>query len=194
VIKANVDAARTAKLYAAGGAAAISVLTEPVHFGGSITDLVAVTTSSDIPVLRKDFIVDEYQIVEAAAAGASAVLLIVAALPTDELRRLNKASCDLGLDVLVEVHDAVEMQKALDIGATIIGVNNRDLRSLEVSLETSRRLIEQRPADAIMVAESGLTTRSEIDELRGLGYDGFLIGETLMMSHSIVDTLRELSL
>ncbi len=189
VIRSEVDVVQTAKLYAVGCAAAISVLTEPNHFDGSISDLVSVTGSVDLPVLRKDFIVDDYQIIEAAAAGASAILLIVAAMDVDELRVLHKTAVQYGLDVLVEVHDARELNTAIEIGAGIIGVNNRDLHSLEVSLDTSRQLIERRPNGVLMIAESGITTRDEIHELRGLGYDGFLIGETLMRSPNIVETL-----
>lgn len=192
VIKADIDVPNLAKRYATGGAAAISVLTEPKHFDGEISDLVAATRAVAIPTLRKDFIVDDYQIVEAAAAGASAILLIVAALGDDELSRLHKSATDLGLDVLVEVHDASEMHRAIDLGADIIGVNNRDLHSLEVSLDTSRKLIELRPDNAVMVAESGITGRDEIDELRGLGYDAFLIGETLMRSPDVAESLRGL--
>ncbi|HVF48310.1 MAG TPA: indole-3-glycerol phosphate synthase TrpC [Pyrinomonadaceae bacterium] len=193
VIKGDIDVARFARSYAVGGAAAISVLTEPTHFGGSISDLVAAARAVEIPVLRKDFIVDDYQIVEAAAGGASAILLIVAALSPDELRDLHAVAADLGVDILVEVHDLAEMRLAAEIGAKIIGVNNRDLHSLQVSLDTSRRLIEQRPSDVLMVAESGLTTPDEIRELFGLGYDGFLVGETLMRSTDISETLRRLS-
>ncbi len=193
VIKGGIDVAKLARLYAAGGAAAISVLTEPKHFDGSVSDLVAAAKAVEIPILRKDFIVDEYQIVEAAAAGASAILLIVASLSLDELRDLYSLATELGLDALVEVHDSAEMQTAIGIGAKIIGVNNRDLHSLEVSLDTSRRLIEHRPDNILMVAESGLTNRDEINELRELGYDGFLIGETLMRSTDVADTLRRLS-
>lgn len=193
VIKGDIDVAKLARSYAGGGAAAISVLTEPTHFGGSISDLVAAARAVEIPVLRKDFIVDEYQIVEAAAGGASAILLIVAALSPHDLRDLHAIAADLGLDVLVEVHDLAEMRVAAQIGAKIIGVNNRDLHSLRVSLDTSRRLIESRPSDVLMVAESGLTTRDEIRELFGLGYDAFLIGETLMRSTDVSETLRRLS-
>lgn len=192
VIRGDIDVARLARSYAAGGAAAISVLTEPKHFDGSISDLVAAARTVEIPILRKDFIVDEYQIVEAAAAGASAILLIVASLSNDELHNLHAVATELGLDILVEVHDAAELQTAIDLGAAIIGVNNRDLHSLEVSLDTSRRLIEHRPDGVLMVAESGLTSRDEIQELRELGYDGFLIGETLMRSTDIAETLRRL--
>lgn len=193
VIKAEIDVAQTARLYAAGGAAAISVLTEPQYFDGSISDLVTVANAGDLPVLRKDFIVDEYQIIEAAAAGASAILLIVAALSIEELTSLHRTAERLGLNVLVEVHDEAEMQIAIDIGATIIGVNNRDLHSLEVSLDTSRKLIEAKPDGVVMVAESGITRRAEITELRSLGYDSFLIGETLMRSGNVVETLRGLT-
>ncbi len=193
VIKTGVDAAKIAKLYAAGGAAAISVLTEPNHFDGSLSDLVSVARSVDLPILRKDFIVDEYQIIEAAAAGASAILLIVAALPVDGIRSLHQTAANFGLDVLVEVHDSREFDTAIDIEAEIIGVNNRDLHSLEVSLDTSRRVIQRRPDGVVVIAESGFTTRDEIDELRGLGYDGFLIGETLMRSPNLLETLRGLT-
>ncbi|MBL8181662.1 MAG: indole-3-glycerol phosphate synthase TrpC [Blastocatellia bacterium] len=192
VIKADIDVPNLAKRYAAGGAAAISVLTEPKHFDGEISDLVAATRAVEVPTLRKDFIVDEYQIIEAAASGASAILLIVAALTDDELSSLYRSATDLGLDVLVEVHDASEMHRAIDLGADIIGVNNRDLHSLEVSLDTSRKLIELRPDNAVMVAESGITGRDEIVQLRSLGYDAFLIGETLMRSPEVAESLGEL--
>lgn len=192
VIKSDIDVPNLAKRYESGGAAAMSVLTEPKHFDGEISDLVAATRAVTIPTLRKDFIVDEYQIIEAAAAGASAVLLIVAALTIDELSSLHRFATDLALDVLVEVHDASEMHRAIDLGADIIGVNNRDLHSLEVSLDTSRKLIELRPDNAVMVAESGITGRDEIVELRELGYDAFLIGETLMRSPDVAESLRGL--
>ncbi len=193
VIKAEVNVANLARSYANGGAAAISVLTEPKHFEGSISDLVSVARTVEIPVLRKDFIVDEYQVVEAAAAGTSAILLIVAALSPRELLDLHAIATEIGLDVLVEVHDSAEMETAIEIGAKIIGVNNRDLHSLKVSLDTSRRLIANRPDGVLMVAESGITTRAEIDELRSLGYDGFLIGEMLMRSGNVVETLGDLT-
>lgn len=192
VIKGEIDVAKLACAYSAGGAAAISVLTEPKHFDGSMSDLVAAVRTVEIPILRKDFIVDEYQVVEAAAAGASAILLIVAALSVDELRGLHAFATDCGLDVLVEIHDAIEMQRAIEVGATIIGVNNRDLHSLEVSLDTSRQLIEHRPEGVLIISESGISTREQIDELRSLGFNGFLIGETLMRSGNLVETLRGL--
>ncbi|MFZ1699639.1 MAG: indole-3-glycerol phosphate synthase TrpC [Pyrinomonadaceae bacterium] len=193
VIRANVDVVQTAKLYAAGGACAISVLTEPEHFDGSISDLVTVAKAVEIPILRKDFIIDEYQIIEAAAAGASAILLIVAALDGEELSELHAVAESFGLDVLVEIRDADELQTAIEIGAKIIGVNNRNLHSLEVSLDVSRELAKHKPDGIIFVAESGITNREEIDELRGLGFDAFLIGETLMRSSNIVEEMRRLS-
>ena len=182
VINNTLDPAATAAAYMNGGAAAISVLTEEDYFGGSLDDLRAVRNVVDLPILRKDFIFDAFQIYEAAESGADAVLLIVAMLGDDELRKLAAAADDLGLDALVEVHDPVELGRAAKAGATIIGVNNRNLSTFDVSLNVSRELIRLRPDGALMVAESGLSGRHEIDELRQLGFDGFLIGETLMRS------------
>jgi len=142
-----------------------------------------VRSAVGLPILRKDFIVDEYQVYEAAAAGADAILLIVAALGLEELRPLlHLAERELGIDVLMEVHTREEMNVATDLDAKIIGINNRDLHSLSVSLDVSRDLIRYRPETALMVAESGLATRAEIDELHHLGFEGFLVGETLMRS------------
>lgn len=192
LIKADIDAAAQAVRYVAGGAAAVSVLTEPEHFRGSIDDLLTVRKAVTIPVLRKDFIVDEFQILEAAAAGADAVLLIVAALRQTELLNFRKLADELGLDALVEVHNAQELLRAEDAGSTIIGVNNRDLNSMDVSLDVSRQLAAGKPEGLIFVAESGLRSRAEIDELQELGFDAFLIGETLMRCDDPVRTLREL--
>ena len=165
-------------------------MTETEFFGGSLIDLVLVSQTARIPILRKDFMIDEYQIYEAAAFGSDAILLIVAALKQDELIRfLRLAQDDLGMDALVEVHTSDEFEIAKSIGASIIGVNNRDLQSLEVSLDVSRRLIDQRPANALMIAESGISARDEIDELKELGYNGFLIGETLMRTENARETL-----
>jgi indole-3-glycerol phosphate synthase len=190
VINAEVDVAAIASAYQSGGAAAISVLTEPEFFRGSLDDLITVGQNVSLPVLRKDFIVDEYQVYESAALGADAILLIVAALRKDELLFLKMlAEDELGMDALVEVHTSDELAVANAIGATIIGVNNRDLQSLNVSLDVSRRLVLERPANTLMIAESGISNRAEIDELKGLGFNGFLIGETLMRSTSPSDTL-----
>jgi len=192
VINDSIDVRKLARDYESGGAAAISVLTENDYFGGSIDDLKAVRKTVDLPILRKDFIVDEYQIYEAAEAGADAVLLIVAALSEQDLEVFLRSVQGLNMDVLVEVHTANEMKIAADAGAKMIGINNRDLRSLEVSLDISRKLIHERPDHILLIAESGLSTKAEIDELRGLGFDGFLIGETLMRSLDPSAALREL--
>jgi len=182
VINDLIDPEATARLYERGGACAVSVLTETDFFQGSIDDLLRVRKAVSLPILRKDFIVDEFQIYEAAVAGADAVLLIVAALDPEDLIDLQARAHDLGMDALVEVHTREELAIAKDIGAGLIGVNNRDLRTLEVSLDVSRELIEHAPVNALMIAESGLTNRGDLVELRSLGYSGFLIGETLMRS------------
>lgn len=190
IINDMIDVGEMAGKYESGGAAAISVLTEPVYFKGSLDDLVAARSAVKIPILRKDFTVDEFQIYEAAAAGADAILLIVAALAIEDLVHFLKlAREDLGMDALVEIHDSKELGTAADIGANIIGVNNRNLHSLEVSLDTSRKLISERPESGLLVAESGLSTRDEITELRSLGFDGFLIGESLMRTVNVTETL-----
>jgi indole-3-glycerol phosphate synthase len=187
----NVDS--IAKDYASGGAAAISVLTEPDYFKGSLEDMRDVRAAVGLPILRKDFIVDEFQIYESAAFGADAILLIVAALTDDELERLLLvAREELHMDAIVEAHTPDELTRGEFVGADIIGVNNRDLYSLDVSLDTSRELIKLRPPEVLMIAESGITNRDELDELRGLGYDGFLIGESLMRATDTVGKLREL--
>jgi indole-3-glycerol phosphate synthase len=192
VINADIDIVEVARSYEAGGAAAISVLTETEHFGGSLVDLFAVFQEARIPILRKDFIVDEYQVWEAAEFGADAILLIVAALSPSELVDLGRAADELGMDALIEVHTLDELKIASDCGAKIIGVNNRDLQSLEVSLDVSRELVGRKPEGASMVAESGISTREQVAELRGIGFDGFLIGESLMRSDDPAAALREL--
>jgi len=181
VINDKIDVAATAKNYERGGACAISVLTEEDFFQGSLEDLRMVRNSVSLPILRKDFIYDEFQITEAAANGADAVLLIAAMLDDKDLTNLYRlAEQDLGLDVLLEVHTLEELKRAKKIGAKIVGVNNRDLHSFAVSLDVSRELIKHAPTDALMIAESGLRTRKDLLELKSLGFDGFLIGETLM--------------
>ncbi len=181
VINDSIDAAETARRYRDGGAAAISVLTEEDRFKGSLEDLIAVRDAVDLPLLRKDFIVDEYQVFESAAAGADVMLLIVAALDESQLSELyDLITTDLQMDAIVEVHTPLEIEIAARIAAKVIGVNNRDLQTLEVSLDVSRELIALRPAGSMMIAESGISAIDEISELKALGYDGFLIGETLM--------------
>jgi indole-3-glycerol phosphate synthase len=185
--------ASIATAYESGGACAMSVLTEKDHFKGSLDDLREARSSVSLPILRKDFVFDEFQIYEAAEAGADAILLIVAALTQTELASLHAVTeGELKMDALVEVHSAEEMEIAKSIGARLIGVNNRDLKTFTVSLDVSRRLVEHAPTDAILVTESGLKIRDELLELHFLGYSGFLMGETLMRSGDPAARLREL--
>jgi len=180
VLRADYDASAIARALSAGGAAAVSVLTEPTFFDGSLDDLARVVAAVDVPVLRKDFVVSEYQLLEARVAGADAVLLIVAALSPSDLRALAARAAALGLDVLVEVHDADELRTATDAGATIIGVNNRNLRTLAVDVALSEELIAHMPKDVVAVSESGLRMADDLTRLRGLGYSAFLMGERFM--------------
>ena len=176
----------------AGGAVALSVLTEPAFFDGALVHLTEVRAAIDVPLLRKDFVVSEYQLVEARAAGADAVLLIVAALTDHELRGLLFEARNQGLAALVEAHDAVEIARALEAGAAIVGVNNRNLRTLEIDLAASRALIAQIPDTVVAVAESGLKRAADLVSLRQDGYDAFLIGESLMTRDDPGEALREL--
>jgi indole-3-glycerol phosphate synthase len=192
VINDSMDVVETARSYEKGGAAAISVLTEEDHFQGSLDDLRAVRAAVDLPILRKDFIVDEYQIYESAEAGADAILLIVSALTSENLLHFQKLAHDLGMETLVEVHNRKALEVAKSIGANIIGVNNRDLRSFEVTLDISRGLISDAPKAVIMVSESGLRSREDLIELRNIGYSAFLIGETLMRSGEPESELKKL--
>jgi len=193
IIRADLSPADVARDYQQGGACAISVLTEEEHFAGSIADLTAVRSSTHLPVLRKDFIVDATQIYEAAAAGADAILLIVTALDDDSLGELREVAEDeLGLDALVEVHTSDELRRAVNRGAKIIGVNNRDLQTFEVSLNTSERLIAEAPQNSIMISESGLRDPEQLRHLQALGFRGFLIGEGLMRAKNPGIALRDL--
>jgi indole-3-glycerol phosphate synthase len=180
VLRADYDPVAIAKAYIGAGAVAVSVLTEPTFFDGAPEHLQAVRQAVDAPLLRKDFVVTEYQLLEARAMGADAVLLIVAALRPVELKVLHDHALRLGLDVLVEVHDARELAVAIDAGARIIGVNNRNLRTLEVDVRASEELVAQFPAGVIAVSESGLKTAEDLIRLRRLGYGAFLIGERFM--------------
>jgi indole-3-glycerol phosphate synthase len=192
-IRAEVEPHLIAQRYEAGGAAAISVLTEEDRFRGSLDDLRAVRRAVGLPLLRKDFIFDEFQLYESAAAGADALLLIVAALDDERLARLIHLTEEvLRMDALVEVHTRGELERARDAGATLIGVNNRDLRSFEVSLETSVELAEHAPPGLSLISESGLRTGEDLRRLRALGYKAFLIGETLMRAAQPDTALREL--
>jgi indole-3-glycerol phosphate synthase len=192
-IRRDISPASLAREYETGGAAAISVLTEEDHFKGSLEDLREVRASTSLPLLRKDFIVDEWQVYEAAAASADALLLIVAALDDETLARLLRITEDeLGMDALVEVHTGAELRRAESCGAKLIGVNNRNLHTFEVSLETSVELARLAPRGALLVSESGLRTQADLAHLKSLGYRGFLIGETLMRADSPGDALRSL--
>jgi indole-3-glycerol phosphate synthase len=194
VLRAEYDPAAIARAYVDAGAVAISVLTEPAFFDGALEHLQAVREAvpDDVPLLRKDFIVSEYQVLEAKAAGADAVLLIVAALRPVELKVLHDHAVRLGVDVLVEVHDMRELDVAIACGARIVGVNNRNLRTLEVDVQASQALIAQIPADVVAVSESGLKSADDLARLRGLGYRAFLIGERFMTAENPGDALRAL--
>ena len=180
VLVTEYDPVTIARQYEAGGAAAISVLTEPTFFDGALEHLAAVRAAVQVPLLRKDFIVDEYQLFEARAAGADAILLIVAALEQDALHRLQQRAWALGLAALVEVHSEEELDRAAAAGARLIGVNNRNLRTLTVDVEASYRLAARIPEEAVGVSESGLQSRSDLEKLSAAGYRAFLIGERFM--------------
>jgi indole-3-glycerol phosphate synthase len=192
VLRADYDPVAIARRYVDAGAAAISVLTEPTFFDGSLDDLAAVRQAVSAPLLRKDFIISEYQLLEACAAGADAVLLIAAALQAAEMKTLHAQAHALGLDVLVEVHDARELAVAADAGARIVGVNNRDLRTLQVDVRRSEELIAKMPPGVIAVSESGLSSADDLLRLRALGYRAFLIGERFMSAENPGDALKKL--
>jgi indole-3-glycerol phosphate synthase len=192
-IRDDVSPAWMARQYEAGGAAAISVLTEEDRFRGSLDDLREVRRAVRLPLLRKDFIFDEFQLYEAAAAGADALLLIVAALEAEQLSRLVRMTEDvLRMDALVEVHTRDELLKAAQSGATLIGVNNRNLRTFEVSLDTSVELAGLAPPGLMLVSESGLRSHDDLRRLHALGYKGFLVGEILMRAPEPDLALRQL--
>ena len=181
------------RAYERGGAAALSILTESDHFGGSIADLRAARSATDLPILRKDFTVDRYQLYEAAAVQADAVLLIVAALEPEELERLHAEATALDLDCLVEVHDAAELEAALAIDAEVIGINNRNLADFTVDVARTFELLADVPAGKTVVSESGIRTRSQVEELEEVGVDAVLIGETLMRAQDPEAACRELA-
>jgi indole-3-glycerol phosphate synthase len=193
VIRADADLRQIVKSYETGGAIAISVLTEEDFFSGSLDDLRAVKELVDLPVLRKDFVFDEYQVYESGAAGADAVLLIVAALDDEKLTALRRlAEDELGMDALVEVHTREELRRAIACGANLIGVNNRNLHTFEVSLDTSLSLAKEAPGGTVLISESGLKNATDLARLREAGYSGFLIGESLMRSENAEAALRDL--
>jgi indole-3-glycerol phosphate synthase len=179
--------------YERGGAVAASVLTEGPNFGGSLEDLVAAREACGLPLLRKDFIVDHYQLHEALAAGADAVLLIVAALTPAELTALHGEAAGLGLDVLVEVHDSAELAVALELGAEIIGINNRDLRDFSVDVQRTEQLMDEVPEGTLVVSESGISEAAQLRRLAERGVQAVLVGEKLMRSADPEAALRELA-
>ncbi|GBC81108.1 Indole-3-glycerol phosphate synthase [bacterium HR10] len=192
VIREDFDPVALAREYEQNGAAAISVLTEEDHFQGALAHLVAIRRAVRVPLLRKDFLFDPYQLYEAAAAGADAVLLIAAILDTARLRDLRQLAEELALDALIEVHDPADLEKALAAGARLIGVNNRDLRTFTVDRTVSFELAARVPSDVVLVSESGLSARPELEELRRVGYRAFLIGEYLMRAARPGEALRAL--
>jgi len=181
-----------AKLYEAGGAAALSILTDEEFFKGRLADLEAARSAVSIPVLRKDFTIDEFHIIEAAAHGADAILLIAAILDVQQLRGFRELAAQYGMAALVEVHDDYELNAALDSGADIVGVNNRNLHTFEVTLDTSLRLAGKMPAAVVKVAESGIHSRKDLERLKTAGFHAFLVGEHLMKSADPAAALREL--
>jgi len=192
LIRPDFDPASLAEEFESAGATALSVLTDAEFFQGSLENLRRASASTKLPCLRKDFIVDEFQLLEARANGADAVLLIVAALSPAELKMLARRASEYNLDVLCEVHDEEELQRAVDAGCALIGVNNRDLRTFKVDLETSLRLADCIPETVLRVAESGIRSGGDIARLRAAGYQAFLIGESLMKAKSPGEALKTL--
>ena len=192
LLSRDFDPARLARQYQAGGAAALSVLTDGPFFQGSLADLRAARGACGLPVLRKDFTLEESHVLEAAAHGADAILLIAAILEESQIRSLRERAAAYGMAALVEVHDERELAKALDAGAEIIGVNNRDLNTFEVTLDTSLRLAQQIPSRVLKVSESGIHSAQDVQRLREAGYQAFLVGEHLMKAGDPVQALRAL--
>jgi indole-3-glycerol phosphate synthase len=193
-IRAGASVTEIVEAYERGGAAALSILTEGTHFGGSLDDLRGARAASDLPILRKDFVVDPYQVYESAVAGADAILLIVAALDDDDLARLHHEALGLDLDVLVEVHDEEELERALEIvDADVIGINNRDLGDFTVDVERTYELLRDVPAGKTVVSESGYHTREQLDDLERVGVDAVLVGESLMRAGDIEAACRALT-
>ena len=192
-INPALSAADQARAYVQGGAAAISVLTEPVHFGGSLDDLAAVRGAVPVPVLKKDFHVEPIQLVEAKAAGASAALLIVRALSPDMLRRMTETAREVALEVLVEVRDEEELQRALAVGASVIGINNRNLETLVIDADNAMRLLTSVPSGVRAVAESGVSGRHDVERVASAGADAVLVGSSISAAPDPINAVRELA-
>jgi indole-3-glycerol phosphate synthase len=191
-INPGLSADAQARAYEAGGAAAISVLTEPDEFGGSNDDLIAVRAATSVPVLKKDFHVEDVQLFEARAIGASAALLIARALPPSELERLAAVAAEIGLEVIVEIRDEEELDRAVARPVTLIGVNNRDLETLIIDPTTTERVLPRIPADRVAIAESGMSVRADIERAARAGADAVLIGSSLSAAADPVGALRDL--
>jgi indole-3-glycerol phosphate synthase len=194
VLSEALDPARQARAYQDAGAAAVSVLTDARYFGGSLDDLLAVRATVEVPVLRKEFVVDEYQLWESRAAGADAVLLIVAGLPAAMLRDLYQAAQGVGVAPLVEAHTERELERALGLGAALVGVNNRDLHTLDTDLAVSLRLIPLIPPGPVAVSESGISSREDVERVVTAGAHAVLVGEALVRADDVAGAVRELSL
>jgi indole-3-glycerol phosphate synthase len=192
-IREGASVTEIVRAFERGGAAALSVLTEERHFGGSLADLTEARAASDLPILRKDFTVDPYQLVEARAAGADAVLLVVGSLEADALASLYQEARALDLDALVEVHDTEELEAALAVDADLIGINNRDLQDFSVDISKTFELLADVPAGKTVVSESGIVYREQIEELERVGVDAVLVGETLMRAADPEAACRELT-
>jgi len=192
IIRENFQPAQIALSYRDGGACCLSVLTDQDFFLGCDAYLQQARSACDLPVLRKDFSVDPYQMVEARAIGADAVLLIVAALADEQMRELTQAATEVGLDVLVEVHDRAELDRALELPTPLIGINNRDLHSFEIRLETTLDLLPHIPADRLVITESGIHTAADVALMRGASVQAFLVGEAFMRAEEPGEKLREL--
>ena len=192
VLREDFDPDRIARDYAAGGAAALSVLTDETFFQGADRHLVQARSASGLPVLRKDFTIDAYQVYEARALGADCILLIVAALGDAQLNELAALAVHLGMDVLVEVHDASELERAAHLESLLLGINNRDLRTFETTLDTTLDLLDRIPAGRTIITESGIHTRADVARMRAAGVHGFLVGEAFMRAERPGARLREL--
>jgi indole-3-glycerol phosphate synthase len=193
VLRDGASVTEIVQAYERGGAAALSILTEHSHFGGSLEDLREARAATELPVLRKDFIVDPYQLYESAAIGADAILLIVAVLDLDELYELHREARSLDLDVVVEVHDDQELERALDVDADVLGFNNRNLADFSVDIERTYELLSDVPAGKTVVSESGFSSRDQLDELDRIGVDAVLVGETLMRADDVEAACRALA-